>query len=68
MLANGEKFSDAVEAILKQTEASNNLVAVGMNCINPAHVSSLLKSVNSAIPAMKVPFVVYPNSGKFLKI
>lgn len=68
MLANGDNFSDAIRAIFQQVEASknDNLIAIGVNCINPSFVSKLFKSAQSVIDdKMKnVPFIVYPNSGK----
>lgn len=69
MLANGDNFSDAISAIFQQVEASknDNLIAIGVNCINPCFVSKLFKSAQNAAAAadkMKnVPFIVYPNSG-----
>jgi homocysteine S-methyltransferase len=59
-IANGDSFSEAAESIWKRVteKGSSNLIAIGMNCVNPDLVSPLLKSVK-----IKMPFVVYPNSG-----
>lgn len=56
-----------MQAILKQVASrkSENLIAIGINCIHPSFVSTLLKSAKAAIPEISKPFVVYPNSGKF---
>lgn len=60
-IANGDNFAETVEEICQRVadKGSTNLVAIGMNCVNPDIVSPLLKSVTR-----KVPFVVYPNSGE----
>ena len=54
-LCSGEKFSDAVSLV----NASSSAIAVGINCTKPGFIESLLKSASS-----KLPFVVYPNSGR----
>lgn len=60
-MAHGEAFSEAFESIRSRVEArkSKNLVAIGINCINPDFVSDLFRTVQRK----DVPFVVYPNSG-----
>jgi S-methylmethionine-dependent homocysteine/selenocysteine methylase len=60
-IAHGENFAAAVEAIHKQVEArgNTNLVAIGVNCINPDFVSTLFQPLNS-----KYNLIVYPNSGE----
>jgi S-methylmethionine-dependent homocysteine/selenocysteine methylase len=54
-----------VESIVKLVEERKNpnLVAVGINCINPDFVLDLFKSLR-----IKVPLVVYPNSGGFTAV
>jgi len=61
VLANGQSFALAVETIWQQvkTRGNENLLAIGINCINPQHVTPLFESVK-----VKVPLVVYPNSGE----
>ncbi|XP_046676838.1 homocysteine S-methyltransferase-like isoform X1 [Homalodisca vitripennis] len=56
--SHGEPFHEAVLQCC-QTNRSQ-LVAVGVNCVAPAQVSSLLTSVQG----LQVPFIVYPNSGE----
>lgn len=59
-------MATAIETIQNQIAArgSKNLVALGINCINPDFVSDLFKTIK-----VNVPLVVYPNSGeKFSKL
>ena len=42
--------------------ASDQVLAVGVNCTAPEHVASLLAAMRSAVPA-DVPLVAYPNRG-----
>lgn len=60
-IANGDNFADAVNEICQRLadNGNSNMVAIGMNCVNPDIVKPLLASVER-----KVPFVVYPNSGE----
>ena len=39
---------------------SGQILAVGVNCTAPRHISSLLKSAGS----LEIPLAVYPNSGE----
>ena len=55
-LASGDKLRDAVEAI-KDTPG---LMAVGVNCVAPDYVSSLVAQMRFA---SDLPIVVYPNKG-----
>ena len=55
-LSSGEIFADAVKLI----NTSSSAIAVGVNCTNPFFVSDLLEGAVS-----QIPFVVYPNSGRF---
>ena len=54
-LASGERFADAVALV----NASGSAVAVGANCVKPTFVAELLGAAPS-----RIPFVVYPNSGR----
>jgi len=54
-LNSGESFKDAVKLV---EEFAKNAVAVGINCTNPAYITSLLSSAKTYLP-----FVVYPNAG-----
>lgn len=71
MLANGESFSEAVLSICNQVSArkrQKNLVAVGINCIHPSHVTSLFKEIKKNVPTLEIPLVVYPNSGEIYTV
>ncbi|GJQ67037.1 hypothetical protein Trydic_g8007 [Trypoxylus dichotomus] len=59
-LASGENFQRAVEQCCKMT--SDQLVAVGANCVAPAIVNELFFGINKIC---SVPLIVYPNSGEF---
>jgi S-methylmethionine-dependent homocysteine/selenocysteine methylase len=44
---------------------NGNLLAVGVNCINPEHVAPLFKNLNEDLgESQRIPLVVYPNSGE----
>lgn len=57
-LASGERIRDAAE-LLADVPA---VVAVGVNCTAPRHVSSLVEEIQQACPDK--PVLVYPNSGE----
>lgn len=42
--------------------ASNQLIAIGVNCLHPSYVTPLLASVHKLLP--KIPLIAYPNSGE----
>jgi homocysteine S-methyltransferase len=56
-LASGESFAE----VAREAGAHPQVVAVGVNCTAPSHVTSLIR-VARAVTA--VPIVVYPNSGE----
>ncbi|MEU2946344.1 homocysteine S-methyltransferase [Nocardiopsis alba] len=63
--SDGERISDGtplreVAAELAPLRESGRLVAVGVNCVPPRHVPSLVRAVASA----GLPAVAYPNSGE----
>ena len=60
-IAHGEDFASAVKIIHDQVAArdNQNLVAIGVNCINPDFVSELFEPLKG-----KFILVVYPNSGE----
>jgi len=64
-IADGGDFSSAVEMIWSRVEArqKKNLIAIGVNCINPNYVAELFKSLKR-----KIPLVVYPNSGEIYSV
>lgn len=41
---------------------ASRLEAIGVNCVHPAYVTSLLKSIKKANP--DIPLIAYPNSGE----
>jgi homocysteine S-methyltransferase len=53
----GEPIGDAIAAV----QAVPNLVAIGLNCTDPRHVTSLLVAARERTD---LPFVVYPNHGR----
>lgn len=55
-VSHGESFADC--ALL--ADQCDQVVAVGVNCTSPEHVSALLASANE----LKTPLMVYPNSGE----
>lgn len=67
-IAHGEKFSETALAIwnqVKQRKALHNLIAIGVNCLNPQFITPLIKSLNGNIPKdHRIPLIVYPNSGE----
>jgi homocysteine S-methyltransferase len=56
-VAHGEKFSDCAALL----NASEQVVAVGINCTHPRFVASLIAAAKSATSR---PIFVYPNSGE----
>jgi len=55
-VSHGEAFADCAAL----ADASDQVVAVGINCTSPAYIEALL----GALPRLKTPVVVYPNSGE----
>ena len=53
----GEPIGDAIAAV----QGAANLVAIGLNCTDPRHVTSLLVAARERTD---LPFVVYPNHGR----
>ena len=62
-LCGGEAVEDAVRMVLKHPMAkSGRVVAIGVNCCNPDHVTPALTKMRSVTKT--TPLVVYPNSGE----
>ena len=62
-LCGGEPIEDAVRMVLKHPMAkSGRIVAIGVNCCNPDHVTPALTKMRSV--SKTTPLVVYPNSGE----
>jgi len=55
-VSHGEAFVDGVAL----ADAAEQIVAVGVNCTAPQHISALLESAGRP----RTPLVVYPNSGE----
>lgn len=56
-VAHGETFSDCAA----MANASNQVSAVGVNCLSPENIPSLLASASH----ISAPLAVYPNSGEY---
>ncbi|KAH8263623.1 hypothetical protein KR044_011772, partial [Drosophila immigrans] len=67
-LAHGESFAQAALAVWQLVVAHNaqsRLLGIGVNCVNPSHVTPLLKSLLAAKPTdATIPLVVYSNRGE----
>lgn len=59
---HGENFQHAARRCWEINPSQ--LVAVGVNCVSPKYVSSLLTGINKDRPHSPVPLIVYPNSGE----
>uniref|UniRef100_A0A1B6KMJ4 Hcy-binding domain-containing protein n=1 Tax=Graphocephala atropunctata TaxID=36148 RepID=A0A1B6KMJ4_9HEMI len=58
--SHGERICDVAARCWSLN--SNQLVAVGVNCLHPSYVTPLLKSIHKKLP--KIPLIAYPNSGE----
>lgn len=70
-MANGEDFSDAICHIWNKVKEnkSDQLLAIGVNCVHPANVTQLFKNVNGHLSAEnQLPLIVYPNSGEMYDV
>uniref|UniRef100_A0A336LW63 CSON006539 protein n=2 Tax=Culicoides sonorensis TaxID=179676 RepID=A0A336LW63_CULSO len=70
-IAHGEDFSESVSHIWNKVKEykSDKLLAIGVNCLHPANVTPLFKSVNAHLSADdQLPLVVYPNSGELYDV
>lgn len=66
-LAHGEPFSNAAYSIwnkVKETNAVDRLIAVGVNCLNPKFVKPLFQSLHTLAGAESIPLIVYSNRGE----
>lgn len=62
-IADGSDFQSLALYCYKEA-LPGQILAVGVNCIAPQHVSSLLKGINGNCNQEFIPLVVYPNSGE----
>ncbi|XP_052125183.1 uncharacterized protein LOC127748707, partial [Frankliniella occidentalis] len=60
-ISHGEKLKDVAHECWSRN--SHQLVAIGVNCLNPKYVTSLLSDVNEE-GRPHIPLIVYPNSGE----
>ena len=60
-ITHGELFSSCAEELASE----KNIAGIGINCSKPELISPLLKSLS---PHIRVPAVVYPNSGEHFNI
>ncbi|XP_015597490.1 uncharacterized protein LOC107268841 isoform X2 [Cephus cinctus] len=62
-IADGSNFQEVALSCYKRA-LPNQLVAVGVNCLAPHLVTSMIKGINDNSGMNHVPLVVYPNSGE----
>eukprot|EP00026_Physarum_polycephalum_P012254 Phypoly_transcript_12544.p1 GENE.Phypoly_transcript_12544~~Phypoly_transcript_12544.p1 ORF type:complete len:329 (-),score=39.77 Phypoly_transcript_12544:105-1091(-) len=55
--SHGEKFEECA----KLANGQDQIVAVGVNCTAPKHISGLIRAAKAVT---KIPLIVYPNSGE----
>lgn len=58
--SHGEKLSEV--AAKCWSLSSNQLIAIGVNCLHPSLVAPLLMSIHEELP--RIPLIAYPNSGE----
>lgn len=65
-IAHGESFAaTCLDLWHNRIVNKQNVMAIGVNCINPRHVTPLLRSVNGdRAEKDRLPMIVYPNSGE----
>lgn len=62
LIADGSNFQEV--AVRCYRTLPSQIVAVGVNCVDPKYVTSLLKGINESTPSSDfVPLIVYPNRG-----
>ncbi|XP_011698329.1 PREDICTED: selenocysteine Se-methyltransferase-like [Wasmannia auropunctata] len=62
-LADGSSFQEIAVRCYKNA-LPGQILAIGVNCIAPQCVTTLLRDINKGKPNELVPLVVYPNSGE----
>lgn len=71
-LAHGENFADTVRSLWNKSKTlanHKNLLAIGVNCSLPKHITPLFTAVNgSCDPSERIPLIVYPNSGEVYNV
>ncbi|XP_029053428.2 homocysteine S-methyltransferase-like [Osmia bicornis bicornis] len=66
-IADGSDFQNVAVQCYKKA-LKGQILAVGVNCIAPQKVSSLLKGINANNMLEFIPLVVYPNSGEIYTV
>lgn len=71
-LAHGEDFVDAASSvwdIVKEHNAQESCLSIGVNCVHPKFVTPLFTRLNGQRDAKdRIPLVVYPNSGEIYDV
>ncbi|XP_029666885.1 uncharacterized protein LOC115237764 [Formica exsecta] len=62
-IADGSNFQEIAVRCYKNA-LPGQILAVGINCIAPQYVTTLLKGINRSSSDDFIPLVVYPNSGE----
>ncbi|KOC69269.1 Homocysteine S-methyltransferase ybgG [Habropoda laboriosa] len=62
-IVDGSNFQDVAIQCYKEA-LPGQILAIGVNCIAPQNVTSLIKGINKNREQEQVPLVVYPNSGE----
>ncbi|XP_052743916.1 translin-associated factor X-interacting protein 1-like [Bicyclus anynana] len=63
-LSHGESFQSVARACWESN--TEQLVAVGINCLSPNHVRNLIEGISDGLSS-PIPIVTYPNSGEKYK-
>lgn len=61
-ISSGERFKDVAKYCYDLNP--KQLIAVGVNCLQPVIVESLIKGMNDQRTENPIPLIVYPNSGE----
>ncbi|XP_043263199.1 homocysteine S-methyltransferase 2-like [Colletes gigas] len=62
-IVDGSNFQEVATHCYK-TALSGQIIAIGVNCLAPKDVSSLLKNINKNGENEFIPLIAYPNSGE----
>ncbi|XP_074108248.1 betaine-homocysteine S-methyltransferase [Cotesia typhae] len=62
-LVDGSNFKETALNCYKNA-LPDQLIAVGVNCLSPHHVSAYLSKINKDCQGKPVPLIAYPNSGE----
>lgn len=62
-IADGTDFKEIAVECYKKAQPGQ-IIGVGVNCIAPQYITSLLKGINNKDSIDFIPLVIYPNSGE----